>query len=242
MSKPLVGVATYHLEPGRVTKWDTGAYGIPDSYVDALRRAGAGVVLLPGSDGDSTDLLHQLDGLLLAGGGDVEPSRYGADPHPALYGVDKERDQFEIGIVLRADRERTPTFAICRGAQVVNVAFGGTLYQHLPDHDHVGAHGTPKAGGGLLHDVKVSESSRLFSASGASVLRGSSSHHQGIDHLGDGLIPVAWAGDGLIEAVERPQGWLLAVQWHPEVTADSDPAQQSLFDAFVEQAGRRRAG
>lgn len=242
MSKALVGVATYHLEPGRVTRWDTGAYGIPDSYVEALRRAGSRVVLLPGRVGDATDLLHRVDGLLLAGGGDVGPSRYGADPHPALYGVDQERDEFEIDLVLAADREQIPTFAICRGAQVVNVAFGGTLNQHLPDHDQVGAHGTPKAGGGLLHDVKVSESSRLFSASGASVMSCSSSHHQGIDRLGEGLIPVAWTGDGLTEAVERPHGWLLGVQWHPEATADSDPAQQALFDALVEQAARQMAG
>jgi putative glutamine amidotransferase len=150
--------------------------------------------------------------------------------------VDQDRDGFEIDLVLAADRERTPTFAICRGAQVVNVAFGGTLHQHLPDHNHLGPHGIPKAGGGLLHDVEVSESSRLFAGSGASVLSCSSSHHQGIDRLGEGLIPVAWSGDGLIEAVERPEGWLVAVQWHPEATATSDPAQQSLFDAFVARA------
>jgi putative glutamine amidotransferase len=89
-----------------------------------------------------------------------------------------------------------------------------------------------------LHEIKVSESSRLFSASGVSTMTGSSSHHQGIDRPGEGLVPVAWTGDGLIEAVERPEGWLLAVQWHPEATASSDPVQQSLFDAFVEQAGR----
>jgi putative glutamine amidotransferase len=234
MSMPLIGVATYHLQSGRITRWDTGAYAVPDSYVDALRRAGARVILLPGPDG--TDLMHRVNGLLLTGGGDLEPSRYGADPHPALYGVDQDRDGFEIDLVLAADRERTPTFAICRGAQVVNVAFGGTLHQHLPDHDDLGPHGIPKAGGGLLHDVKVSESSRLFAGSGASVMSCSSSHHQGIDRLGEGLIPVAWSGDGLIEAVERPEGWLVAVQWHPEATATSDPAQQSLFDAFVERA------
>jgi putative glutamine amidotransferase len=233
MIKPLIGVATYHLEPGRVSGWDTGAYGVPDSYVAALRRAGARAILLPGPEG--IDLLDRVDGLLLAGGGDVNPSRYGRDPHPAVYGVDEERDEFEIDLVRAADNDRTPTLAICRGAQVVNVAFGGTLHQHLPDLGQLDPHQD------LVHDVKVSESSRLFAASRASVLRSSSSHHQGIDLLGEDLVPVAWAGDGLIEAVERPEGWLLAVQWHPEATADSDSAQQSLFDAFVEQAGRRSA-
>jgi putative glutamine amidotransferase len=240
VARPTIGVATHRLEPGRVTGWDTGAYAVPDSYLDALRRAGARAILLPGPD--AIDLLDRVDGLLLTGGGDVEPSRYGADPHPAVYGLDPERDEFELELVQVVDRERTPTLAICRGAQVVNVALGGTLHQHLPDHEHVGAHGTPKAGGGRLHDVKVSESSRLFSASGASVMSCSSSHHQGIDRLGEGLVPVAWTGDGLTEAVERPEGWLLAVQWHPEATADSDPAQQALFDALAEQAARRMAG
>jgi putative glutamine amidotransferase len=234
MTGPVIGLAAYRLEPRRVTGWDTGAYAVPDSYLDALRRAGARAILLPGPD--AADLLDRVGGLLLTGGGDVEPSRYGADPHPAIYGVDPQRDEFEIELVHVVDRERTPTLAICRGAQVVNVAFGGTLHQHLPDLKQLDPHRD------LVHDVKVSESSRLFQASGTAVLRASSSHHQGIDRLGDDLVPVAWAGDGLIEAVERPDGWLLAVQWHPEATAESDPVQQSLFDAFVEQAARRLAG
>jgi putative glutamine amidotransferase len=234
MLGPVIGVAAYRLEPGRVTGWDTGAYAVPDSYLDALGRAGARAILLPGPD--TADLRDRVDGLLLAGGGDVEPSRYGADPHPAVYGVDRDRDEFELELVHKADREGTPTLAICRGAQVVNVAFGGTLHQHLPDLEQLDQHW------GLLHDVKVSESSRLFHAAGTAVLSGSSEHHQGIDRLGQGLVPVAWAGDGLIEAVERPEGWLLAVQWHPEATADADPAQQWLFDAFVGQAAGRTAG
>lgn len=242
MRKAVVAIAAYHLAPGRVTRWESGAYAIPDPYVDALRRAGARSVLLPGPDAGGDGLPGGVDGLLLAGGGDVGSSRYGAEPHPAAYSVDKERDEFEIDLALAADRQRIPTFAICRGAQVVNVAFGGTLHQHLPDHDDLGPHGIPKAGGGHLHDVKVSESSRLFSATRSSVISCSSSHHQGIDRVGEGLVPVAWTGDGLVEAVERPDGWLLGVQWHPEATAPSDPAQQALFDAFVEQAARRMAG
>jgi putative glutamine amidotransferase len=239
VSTPLIGVTAYRLESGRVTTWDTGAYGVPDSYVEALRRAGARSVLLPGSHGGAPDLVGRVDGLLLTGGGDIDPSRYGAEQHPAIYGVDRERDDLEIDLVQVGHREGIPILAICRGAQVVNVAFGGTLHQHLPDHDHFGPHGVPKAGPGQMHDVKVSESSRLFSASGTSVMSCSSSHHQGVDRLGEGLIPVAWTGDGLTEAVEGSEGWLLAVQWHPEATAPSDPAQQSLFDGFVEQAARR---
>lgn len=239
MSSPLIAVTTYHLEPGRVATWETGAHGIPDSYVHALRRAGGRAVLLPGPDGDATDLLHRVDGLLLTGGGDVEPSRYGATAHPNVYGIDEGRDEFEIDLVLAADRELIPMLAICRGVQVVNVAFGGTLHQHLPDTHRLDLHGRPKAGGGLLHEVKVSESSRLSAACGSPVISCSSSHHQGLDRLGDGLVPVGWSGDGLVEAIERPEGWLLGVQWHPEATATSDAAQQALFDALVREASRR---
>jgi putative glutamine amidotransferase len=242
MGVPLVAIASYHLPPGRVTRWATAAYAIPEPYVEALRRAGARPALVTGPDGIPAQLLDRFDALVLAGGGDVDPFIYGSERHPEVYGVDEGRDAFEIELVRAADRRRFPTLAICRGLQVVNVAFGGTLHQHLPDLDQVGAHGVPVADGALTHEVKVSESSRLFDACGRSVLACSSSHHQGIERLGEGLVPVGWSGDGLVEAVERPHGWLVAVQWHPEATAATDPDQQALFDAFVERAGGQAAG
>jgi putative glutamine amidotransferase len=155
--------------------------------------------------------------------------------HPALYGVDPERDEFEVALVLAADRLGMPTLAICRGLQVMNVAFGGTLHQHLPDLHALEGHGLPN-GASSVHEVKVSESSRLAGATRSAVLRCSSSHHQGLHRLAEGLDAVAWSRDGLVEAAERPSGWMVGVQWHPEATAAKDPAQQALFDALVAQA------
>jgi putative glutamine amidotransferase len=125
---------------------------------------------------------------------------------------------------------------------VVNVAFGGTLHQHLPDVPGLDQHWLAPGQDRFMHDVKVAESSRLHDACGQTTLEAASSHHQGIDRLGDGLLPVAWTGDGLVEAIERPEGWLVAVQWHPEETASEDASQQALFDAFAEAARACAAG
>jgi putative glutamine amidotransferase len=236
---PLVAVVAYHLPLGRVTRWDSGAFALPEAYVEAIRRAGARPVLLAGTDGGSAEeVLESFDGLLLAGGGDVDPSRYGADPHPLQYGIDPDRDSTEIDLALAADREGVPTLGICRGAQVLNVAFGGTLHQHIADSEALASHGVPGGGGPVVHEIKVSEASRLASACGRTVLTSMCHHHQGIDRLGEGVVAVAWAGDGLVEAVERPEGWMVGVQWHPEETAGADPAQQALFDAFALACGR----
>ncbi len=210
--------------------------------MDALARAGLATVLLPQIEQNNPEeILESFSGLLLVGGGDVDPRRYGADPHPALYGVDGRRDVAEIALVRTADRIGMPTLAICRGPQVVNVAFGGTLIQHLPDAPDMLAHGAPADGEATMHDVKVAESSRLFDAIGEATVRCESHHHQGLDRLGEGLIPVAWTGDGLVEAIERQDGWLVGVQWHPERTAGSDPAQQAMFDAFAQEVQARAA-
>jgi putative glutamine amidotransferase len=189
-------------------------------------------------DGPSDEVLAPFDGLVLIGGGDVHPNRYGARAHPEQYGVDEDRDSLEVALVHDAILAGLPTIGICRGAQVVNIALGGTLHQHLPDIPGLDSHGVPAGGDPAIHEVKVAESSRLFAACRRTTLVASSAHHQGLARLGDGLVPVAWSGDGLVEAVEHERGWLVAVQWHPEETAHSDPSQQALFDAFAEQAGR----
>ena len=243
MRAPLVAVVAYHLPLGRVTRWDSGAYALPDTYVDALRRSGVRPVLVTGPDeGPAQEILEAFDGLVLAGGGDVDPARFGAEPHHKQYGLDRHRDAIEIDLVIAADRAGVPTLGICRGAQVLNVAFGGTLHQHLADVEQLDSHGVPRGGEPVIHEIKVSEASRLASACGRGFLTSMCQHHQGIDRLGAGLVPVAWAGDGLVEAVERPDGWMVAVQWHPEETAAQDAAQQALFDAFGAQARRRDHG
>ena len=237
MPKPLIAVGCYHLALGRVTRWDTGAYAVPDEYVAAVERAGARAALLAGTpDDDAEAFLTRFDALLLVGGGDVDPDRYGdIARHLQLYGMNAERDRMEVGLVLAADRLRMPTLAICRGIQVMNVAFGGTLHQHLPDVEAFADHRRP-AGEGFLHEVKVLESSRLAEATGSAALRCYSAHHQGLDRLAEGLTATGWAEDGLVEAAERPEGWVVGVQWHPEHTAADDPTQQALFDALVRRA------
>jgi len=237
MTKPQVAVVAYHLAPGRVSSWQVGGFGVPEHYVHAVRRAGGRPTLvLPGDDTPSKELLRPFGALLLVGGGDVEPARYGQEPHASVYGVEADRDVLEMELLREADRSEMPTLAICRGMQVMNVAFGGTLIQHLPDHDAYLSHGTPSGRDHLAHDVKAAPGSRLAEAAQAEVLTCSTHHHQGVDHVGEGLSPTGWSEDGLVEAVERDGGWMLGVQWHPEDTASEDAGQQALFDALVGQA------
>lgn len=252
-STPLVAIPTYHLHAGRVVDWARGGYAVPEGYVASLERAGMRPLLLPPTPGLSPEeALAPFDGLLLAGGGDVDPARYGAGPpHPAVYGVDPDRDEAELGLVAAALAGGLPTLAICRGLQVLNVALGGTLHQHLPDLSGMDLHGHPTGQTSVLHDVKVQPGTRLAAACGREILRCTSHHHQGVDRLADPLVAVAWSGDGLVEAVEpvesgEPGGeaghWLVGVQWHPEMTSADDPEQQSLFDGFAAVVRRRRDG
>lgn len=238
MATPLIAIPAYRLAQGRVTKWSQGAFAIPELYAEAVARAGGQPALLTSPGVASPDeILARFDGLLLIGGGDVQPSRYGAEAHDRLYGVNADRDQIEIDLALAAARASFPTLAICRGPQVANVAFGGTLRQHIPD-EGIAGHGVPqKDDGYVAHDVRIEPGSKLAAAvGGADRVTGSSSHHQAIDRLADGLRAVAWTDDGVIEGFERPEGWFVAVQWHPEVTAATNSAQQSLFDSLVKRA------
>lgn len=234
---PEIGIVAYHLRPGRVTSWGVGGYGVPENYVDALRRAGAyATLLLPGDDRSPDELLDRLDALMLVGGGDVVPERYGREAVDEVYGLEPDRDDFEIALLLRSVERDVPTLCICRGMQVMNVAFGGDLVQHLPADDRFMTHGVPSEAESLLHDVKLLAGSRIAEAAGSEVVSSSSHHHQGVDRLGDGLVATGWTEDGLIEAIESERGWMIGAQWHPEDTAASDPAQQGLFDALVREA------
>lgn len=237
MTTPEVGIVAYHLRPGRVTSWGVGGYAVPENYVDAVRRADAhAALLLPGDERSPDELLDRFDALLLVGGGDVAPERYGQEPVDQIYGVEPDRDGFEISLLHRALERDVPTLCICRGMQVMNVAFGGDLVQHLPADDRFMAHGVPTEAEALLHDVKLLAGSRIVEAAGAEVVSASSHHHQGVDRLGDGLVATGWTEDGLVEAIESERGWIVGAQWHPEDTAASDPAQQGLFDGLVRKA------
>ena len=239
--RPLVAVVGYHLAPGRVTRWPDGGYGVPGPYLDALRRFGARTLIVsPGETNDPDEILAPFDGLMLVGGGDVDPALYGATPDAEhTYGVEPDRDRLEIDLLLAADRLRMPTLAICRGMQIMNVAFGGTLHQHLPDMPGMLEHGVPVADTISAHRVKPAPGSRLLATVGVDELSCSSHHHQGIDRVGEGLVATGWSDDGLVEALERvvddpyEGAWMLGVQWHPEDTAANDPAQQAIFDGFA---------
>jgi putative glutamine amidotransferase len=210
-------------------------------YVESLQRAGAQEAVLGPrhlDHGEAIAVLDRFDGLLLPGGGDVIPERYGASRAEQTYGTIPLRDEFEFALCNAALERSLPLFAICRGTQVLNVALGGTLVQHITD-DFPG-HGTPGVEGGQqVHEISVAAESRAGAAMGTTRARCSCHHHQAVDRVGRGLRVTATGDDGIIEAMELDGTvWATAVQWHPEDTAASDPAQQGLFDAFVAAARR----
>ncbi|MGI9120929.1 MAG: gamma-glutamyl-gamma-aminobutyrate hydrolase family protein [Acidimicrobiales bacterium] len=238
---PLVAVPAAYLDPGRVQGWSGGGYAVGEHYLHALRRAGTRPVILVGDGGRPEEVLEPFAGLVLTGGGDLDPRYYALERDERVYGVDPERDAFELGLAEAALTSGLPTLAICRGAQVVDVARGGSLHQHLPGALGRGAHGDPTSGVLVTHAVEVASGSRLAEAVGAHRLSTCTSvHHQGIERVGEGLVAVGWSDDGLVEALEPAgeEGWLVAVQWHPEVTAAHDFTQQALFDAFAREARR----
>jgi putative glutamine amidotransferase len=207
------------------------------NYLEALERAGAmGVVLQPVSVGEDemAERLARFDGLLLTGGPDVDPALYGQDRHHSVYGVSREVDVFEMTSCRAALAARLPVLAICRGLQVLNVAMGGSLDQHITDRPGGCDHGEPGVSGGRAR-VLVQPGSLLAQVMGTTDATTSCFHHQAIDALGPGLVASAWTSDGVIEAVELEdrRRWLVAVQWHPETVADTEPEQQAIFDGFV---------
>lgn len=230
MPIPLIGITTY-------PKNEDGLFTLPSLYVAAVRNAGGIPVLIPPAEENLAELLDRLDAMILAGGGDIDPELYGGQRHETIYNVNPERDASEIAAVRDWLPRRKPLLGICRGCQVVNVALGGTLIEHLPDvvGDQT-AHRLPPRRPSQ-HSIRVQAGSKLASVLGADHFQAASWHHQAIRKLATPLAAVAWAPDGTLEAAEMPgHPWLLAVQWHPELTAASDPVQQRLFTALVEAA------
>ena len=234
----MVIVALTGRRLGRTDKWPySGGAALPYAYVDAVLRAGGQPVIV--NDGrDPKELLARVDALVLTGGPDVDPARYGEAPHPSVYGVDAAADEFECALAEAALVRSVPMLAICRGIQVLNVARGGTLHQHIADDPGVPPHGRPgEAGGAREHEVALDRDSLVAQVMDATLVNASCHHHQAIATLGDGLRVVGRAADGIVEALELDGAFLLAVQWHPEDTAADDRAQQRLFDALVNRAG-----
>jgi putative glutamine amidotransferase len=248
ITSPLIGISSYSLQ-ARWSTWDDVAVLLPHRYVEMVAHAGGLPVLLPPTQ-RIADVLPRLDGLILSGGSDVEPSRHGAAPHPAAGPFFPARDEAELELCRYALAAGLPVLGICRGLQLINVALGGTLHQHLPDVVGNDSH-SPEAAGYGSHKVSVAAGTQLAAALGRSETAVPTHHHQAIDRLGTGLVATAWADDGIIEAAEfalsdsawadsagsGPAQFMVAVQWHPEV--GDDP---TLFNALVAAARQRQAG
>jgi putative glutamine amidotransferase len=238
--RPLIALTGVPIVAGGVLGWTQGSVACTSAYLEALQRAGADPVIVPPApldEAEARERLRRFDGLVLVGGGDIDPALYGQEQHPAVAHVNPIRDGFEIPLVRAAIDRGTPTLCICRGIQVLNVALGGTLHQHISDREELVAHRNHDASDGVLHEVRLQPGSRAMKAMGdVERVQTFSHHHQALDKLGTGLVPVGWAEDDLLEAVELEEGWVLGLQWHAEATAASDPTQQAVFDALVRES------
>jgi putative glutamine amidotransferase len=234
------------LEPARWSVWDQPAVLLSRSYVDAVQRAGGLAVLLapdPQLVQQPAQALELIDGLLLAGGADIDPASYGQPAHAETRDSVPERDAFEIALTRAAIELDLPVLGICRGMQLINVALGGTLTQHLPEHlGHQEHRRVLGSFDGSDHDVDVADGTLAMRVIGSARHGTKSHHHQGIDRVGDGLrISATSPFDGVIEAVELPQrAFVLGVQWHPEADAMS-PVLGGLVEAASAQAHARKA-
>ena len=243
MVAPLIGITTSvttGTSPER-------AY-VNGAYIEAVQAAGGIPLLLTPHFTPEVQaaLWQRLDGLVLTGGGDIEPARFGQARHPTVDDVSPARDDLELGLTRRAVADAVPLFAICRGMQVLNVALGGTLVQDiLSERPGALEHSQKAPRHEATHPVKVlGEGTRLGRVLGALEVEVNSMHHQAIERLGDGLREVAWAPDGVVEGLEMPdeERFVLGVQWHPEELVGHDEAARNLFAAIVDAARRRARG
>jgi len=231
--RPIVGITSY-AEEARWGVWELPAALIPLSYVRAVEKAGGRALLVPPSAEGVEETLDALDGLILSGGADLDPESYGAETHPETNGTRPERDSAELVLLEGALARDMPVLAICRGSQVLNVARGGDLVQHLPE---IVGHENHKHTPGVFadHGVEILPGTRLGELVGEHAPV-KSHHHQGYGRLGEGLREAARADDGTVEAIEDPaRRFAVGVLWHPEEGEDA-----ALFEALVEEAGRYR--
>lgn len=232
--RPVIGITAY-AQDAKWGVWHVPAVLIPLSYVDAVEGAGGRAVLIPPTEVGVEETLDALDGVVFSGGADVDPSRYGAEPHPETDMPQTRRDAGEMALLQAALERDVPVLAICRGFQLLNVARGGDLIQHLPEKVGHDVH-KQVPGEFVEHPVEIKGGSRLASIVGESS-DVTSHHHQALGRVGDGLVETAWAADGTLEAVEDPsRRFTVGVQWHPEAGEDA-----ALFEALVAEAREYRA-
>jgi putative glutamine amidotransferase len=240
--KPVIGISTNFSEIREKPFEDYHKIFINSGYIDVIIQSGAVPLLLPlNADAATTEhLLSLVDGVLLSGGQDVHPSYYKEEQHPLLGVTARQRDEHELLIVRTAYKEKKPMLGICRGLQLINIYFGGTLYQDLSLHSD-----TSKAGHSLdylpdptLHSVEIVPETLLHRILGTPSIMTNSYHHQAVKDLAPGFKVAAIAEDGVVEAIEGNSldSWIIAVQWHPEVMVAKCPEMKRLFETFIQQA------
>jgi putative glutamine amidotransferase len=240
MPKPWIGITSYRTDKG----YYVPRAAVGQAYIDSILQAGGIPLLIPVGipEAQLPQLCSGLDGLLLTGGGDIDPTRFGEMMHPKVRSIDTARDEIEIALAKLVVKEKKPFLAICRGIQVLNVALGGTLYTHISDQlpDALLHPCYPDLPRNLaVHEVKLVEGSQLAGIFGGPKVRVNSLHHQGLKDVAPGLRPTGFAPDGLVEVLEVPDHTFgIGVQWHPEAMPES-VQMQALFRAFVDAAKTR---
>ncbi len=223
---PIIGITTYGPQNGE-------NYYLPGPYVAAVRNAGGVPILLPPGEKRGERILSLIDGLIFAGGGDVEPGIYGGKSHSTVADVDPERDEFELALAEEVLKNSMPTLGICRGSQLLNVSTGGKLIEDLPSEIQDSIAHQANVGVASEHPVQIEQGSRLAEITGTTDLIVRSKHHQGMRTVPDVWRISARAADGVIEALEHNEHpWMIGVLWHPELSP-GDPQHQRIFEALV---------